>query len=125
MPNKSAKMNGNRRIMLSVALSAVLLMASTSTSNAFMSSSRTMSSSLSSTGTIRQVESNFMGRSMRLSQRPTTKKSSNSRKGTELGMFLGTDGGILGVGTPEVVSVIDQRECENFFISILIIFQIC
>ena len=56
-----------------------------------------------------QQQSQFMGRGMRL----VSSRSNSSRQGkkyrrvarrTELGMFLGTEGGILGVGAPEVVS---------------------
>jgi len=44
-----------------------------------------------------------MGRGMKI-QQPSVVKSKQNRKGTELGMFLGSDGGVLGVGAPEVVS---------------------
>jgi len=38
-----------------------------------------------------------MGRGMKI-QQPSVVKSKQNRKGTELGMFLGSDGGVLGVG---------------------------
>lgn len=43
-----------------------------------------------------------MGRGMSL--QPKQPISQKSKKGTELRMFLGSDGGVLGVGAPEVVS---------------------
>lgn len=53
--------------------------------------------------------SRFLGRTMTF--RPTAAaagahatRGGNRKKATELAMFLGSDGGILGVGAPEVVS---------------------
>lgn len=100
-------MNGCKRI-LTVAL-AVSLSLFSPASAAFTSST----SSLSSTGSkmsINQGHGAFMGRGMRLRTAPIVKKKSN-RKG-DVGMFLGSDGGILGVGTPEVVSTHLLFFCE-------------
>jgi len=52
-----------------------------------------------------QTQSRFMGAqfvSMRRASQSSSKSKRGGSKGTELGMFLGTDGGILGVGAPEV-----------------------
>ena len=50
--------------------------------------------------------SSFHGQQFKLTQRKNVKtKSRNINGSTKLGMFLGSDGGILGVGAPEVVSV--------------------
>ena len=75
---------------------------------AFMSTSKSTFGSTSSVASMNQVNSKFMGRGMKL--QPVSniqrKKNNNSpRKGTSLGMFLGADG-ILGVGAPEVVSIL-------------------
>ena len=72
---------------------------------AFMSSIRTSSSSYRSS-TITQTNSNFMGRGMKLQQASLRRNQNNNnqRRGTTLGMFLGSDG-ILGVGAPEIVSI--------------------
>ena len=56
-----------------------------------------------------QHQSQFMGRGMRLvssggHSSSRGKKNRSSGRRTELGMFLGSEGGILGVGAPEVVS---------------------
>lgn len=48
-----------------------------------------------------------MGRVTTFKSRDQNVQRQNHRKGTELGMFLGSDGGILGVGAPEVVRVHD------------------
>lgn len=93
-------MNGNKRILTSALAVALALFSPASA--AFTSSA----SSLSSTGSkisFNQGHGAFMGRGMRLRTAPIAKKKSN-RKG-ELGMFLGSDGGILGVGTPEVAVI--------------------
>ena len=96
---KLTAMNGNKRI-LTTALAIALVLFSPA-SAAFTSSA----SSLSSTGSkisFNQGHGAFMGQGMRLRTAPIAKKKSN-RKG-DVGMFLGSDGGILGVGTPEIVS---------------------
>jgi len=46
-----------------------------------------------------------MGRTMTFQQRSQVKKVRNNGRGN-VGMFLGSDGGILGVGTPELVSIL-------------------
>lgn len=56
---------------------------------------------------LQQVNSRFMGRVTTFKSRDQNVQRQNHRKGTELGMFLGSDGGILGVGAPEVVRVHD------------------
>jgi Sec-independent protein translocase protein TatA len=87
-------------IMLSLSLSIVPVDA------AFMSSTKSTAISTSSYGfkssTMNQVNSQFMGRGMKLQQASRVqKKAKSNRIGTELGMFLGSDG-ILGVGAPEI-----------------------
>jgi hypothetical protein len=86
-------MQYNKRI-----LHFVLFLSLTST-DAFTSLSKSRNG-----GSLNQVGSRFMGRGIRLQQSAAV-KTKETRKGTELGMFLGTDGGVLGVGAPEVVSV--------------------
>ena len=81
-------------------MSIVLMLSSLSSINAF--------SSLSSAGnsrTLNQVNSRFMGRGMTFQKR-TNVKISKSRKGADLCMFMGSDGGILGIGAPEVVTIL-------------------
>jgi len=55
---------------------------------------------------IGQTQSRFMGSKFvsirRASPSRSTTKAARSARGTQLGMFLGTDGGILGVGAPEI-----------------------
>jgi len=97
---KLTAMNGNKRI-LTTALAIALVLFSPA-SAAFTSSA----SSLSSTGSkisFNQGHGAFMGQGMRLRTAPIAKKKSN-RKG-DVGMFLGSDGGILGVGTPEIAVI--------------------
>jgi len=86
-------------------LIAVLLFVSgvTSSQAAFVSNvprSAKISSSLSN-GSLGQTQSRFMGAQF-VSMRASQSKARRNSKGSELGMFLGTDGGILGVGAPEV-----------------------
>lgn len=46
-----------------------------------------------------------MGRTMTFQPNSQVKKVNTNRRGN-VGMFLGSDGGILGVGTPEIVSTV-------------------
>lgn len=46
-----------------------------------------------------------MGRTMTFQPNYKVKKVNSNRRGN-VGMFLGSDGGILGVGTPEIVSTV-------------------
>ena len=63
-----------------------------------------------------------MGRGMQLKQR-IVEKPNRARKGTEVGMFLGSDGGVFGVGAPEVVR--KSYSCINiFYLSAWIVFLI-
>ena len=78
------------------------------------SSSGTLSTPFRSTATINQVNSNFMGRGMKL-QQPSIQKSNNNRRGS-MSMFLGQDG-ILGVGAPEIVSPSMSLKMEYFLSS--------
>lgn len=81
-------------------LSVVLTLSSLSSIDAF-----TSLSSSRSNGSLNQVNSRFMGRTMTFQQRSQVKKVRNNGRGN-VGMFLGSDGGILGVGTPELVSIL-------------------
>ena len=120
MPTSLRGARTSRRSPLKATVAAILSITSavslSVTSAAFVSThfragSGTGASCLSSVrrsagGCAVQSESRFMGRTMTL-KTPSSYSSSSSRsgrKGTELGMFLGNDGGILGVGAPEVVS---------------------
>lgn len=64
---------------------------------------------------LQQVNSRFMGRVTTFKRRDQNVQSQNHRKGTELGMFLGNDGGILGVGAPEVVRIHDLFPKQHEF----------
>lgn len=95
--------------MLFKVLTVLLLVCSSVTNAAFLSgtsSGRMTGLSSYQGGTLQQQsQSKFMGRGMRLvattsSRSPQGKRTSGRR--TELGMFLGSDGGILGVGAPEL-----------------------
>jgi Sec-independent protein translocase protein TatA len=86
----------------------MILIATTNVSTVRSSRSNAIPTAFISNGSQnlqKQTQSRFMGNTMKLI--PTTKitassNKKNMRKGTELGMFLGNDGGILGVGAPEI-----------------------
>ena len=68
-----------------------------------------------------QRSSRFLGQGMRL---VVNNKNNRNRKQTQrqttksqLNMFMGSDGGILGVGTPEVVSVLLTQRSEQIVFS--------
>jgi hypothetical protein len=54
------------------------------------------------------TQSQFMGRTMTLVPNSSSyrRHETKNRKGSQMNMFLGTDSGILGVGAPEIVSLI-------------------
>lgn len=66
------------------------------------------SSRIHAMSSFQQVNSGFLGRA--LTFQPVSAKiqrdTRTGKKGTELGMFLGSDGGILGVGAPEVATIL-------------------
>mmetsp|Transcript_12003 Transcript_12003/g.24369 ORF Transcript_12003/g.24369 Transcript_12003/m.24369 type:complete len:105 (+) Transcript_12003:273-587(+) len=62
----------------------------------------------------KQAHSGFLGRRTTLLAPSSGSDSRSSRGGSSLNMFLGSDGGILGVGAPEVVS--------HYFYSYAVIF---
>jgi len=85
-------------------LIAVLLFISriTSSQAAFVSNvPRSAKTNSLTKGLLGQTQSKFMGTKF-VSMRASQPKTRRSGKGTELGMFLGSDGGLLGVGAPEV-----------------------
>lgn len=81
-------------------LSVVVTLSSLSSIDAF-----TSLSSSRSNGSLNQVSSRFMGRTMTFQPNYKVKKVNSNRRGN-VGMFLGSDGGILGVGTPEIITIL-------------------
>mmetsp|Transcript_27173 Transcript_27173/g.38227 ORF Transcript_27173/g.38227 Transcript_27173/m.38227 type:complete len:379 (+) Transcript_27173:134-1270(+) len=75
--------------------------ASRNTQPAFVSSSRVQAGSLSQAKC-----SQFQGKQLHFVPRPVAKRQQTSSRGTELNMFMGSDGGILGVGGPEVFTIL-------------------
>mmetsp|Transcript_28406 Transcript_28406/g.39924 ORF Transcript_28406/g.39924 Transcript_28406/m.39924 type:complete len:372 (-) Transcript_28406:387-1502(-) len=75
--------------------------ASLNTQPAFVSSSRVQPGSLSQAKC-----SQFQGKQLHFVPRPVARRQQTSSKGTELNMFMGSDGGILGVGGPEVFTIL-------------------
>lgn len=51
------------------------------------------------------VSSRFMGSTMKFVPRSSRTTTTRTKTKSQLNMFLGSDGGILGVGTPEVVRI--------------------
>ena len=118
------------RMLLKVFTALVLLFCSQITHAAFLSginSGRTTGLSSCQGGIMQhQSQSKFMGRGMRLvsttsNSRSSQGKGSNSRR-TELAMFLGSDGGVLGVGAPEIVSR-KKKHGDIFFQIMLTVFD--
>jgi hypothetical protein len=81
-----------------ISLCAVLTLSSFSFIDAFAS----LSSSRSN-GPLNQVNSRFMGRTMTFQPNSQSRKAKNNSRGN-VSMFLESGGGILGIGTPELVS---------------------
>mmetsp|Transcript_13857 Transcript_13857/g.15622 ORF Transcript_13857/g.15622 Transcript_13857/m.15622 type:complete len:508 (-) Transcript_13857:170-1693(-) len=96
--------NFRKTIAVASLILYVFVSCTTLSDAAFMSSSGQHGQyrSLSSSSTMNQSNSKFLGRGMKL-QQPTSRRinSNNKNQRTTLGMFLGADG-ILGVGAPEV-----------------------
>jgi len=89
-------------------LIAVLLFISrvTSSQAAFVSNvPRSAKTNSLTKGLLGQTQSKFMGAKF-VSMRASQSKAIRRGKGTELGMFLGSDGGLLGVGAPEVAATL-------------------
>ena len=80
-----------------IILSGVLTLSSLSSVDAF-----TSISSSRSNGPLNQVNSRFMGRTMTFQPSQVRNVKKNSRG--NVSMFLESGGGILGIGTPELVS---------------------
>jgi len=104
-PNTNRKLSPAAR-MTSLLLCVIFGIASSHAAFVVSNGSRGVvrSSSLSNNRVLGQTQSRFMGAQF-VSMRPAPQSSKIKRggsKGTELGMFLGTDGGILGVGAPEI-----------------------
>ena len=66
-----------------------------------------------------QRSSRFLGQGMRLVVNNNRNRKQTQRQTTksQLNMFMGSDGGILGVGTPEVVSVLLTQRSEQIVFS--------
>jgi len=91
-----------KKILLKAAV--VIPMAAMMTAASPSSSSCCFATRSISRASTAQSSSGFMGRTVRFIP-PSSKPIATSRKSssTELSMFMGSDGGILGVGAPEVV----------------------
>mmetsp|Transcript_7054 Transcript_7054/g.10720 ORF Transcript_7054/g.10720 Transcript_7054/m.10720 type:complete len:384 (-) Transcript_7054:231-1382(-) len=88
--------------ILLLLLQAGFSTASRNTQPAFVSSSRVQVGSLSQAKC-----SQFQGKQLHFVPRPVVKRQqTTSSRGTELNMFMGSDGGILGVGGPEVFTIL-------------------
>lgn len=47
------------------------------------------------------------------------------KKETQLDMFMGSDGGILGVGTPEIVRINIVHNCHKFSLPTIFLTHVC
>lgn len=59
-----------------------------------------------------------MGRTLTFQPTTTHAKRENRKKAAQLSMFLGSDGGILGIGAPEVVSY-KNHGCFSCFVNVV------
>lgn len=98
-----SKMRSIILLLLAQQLSLLVYLQHVPTSEAFGITNRFATQSRTTTS------SSFLGQQFRLAQRNNVKANSrcNKAKGsTKLGMFLGSDGGLLGVGTPELAVIV-------------------
>ena len=108
-----SKMRSIILLLLAQQLSLLVYLQHVPTSEAFGITNRFATQSRTTTS------SSFLGQQFRLAQRNNVKANSrcnNAKGSTKLGMFLGSDGGLLGVGTPELVSITVWYSILNKFV---------